>query len=146
MPENSFLLLFLSELAVCQWLTLSSLAADRQDICLMLLTHTTANLSALRPYQHPPSPLAPRPDTPLHTPKWGFGGGAAAKLLCSICSANALRGEGLQEIQRGQNSDVWSSQTGFHAWVCEAQRISQTLSLYMRYSNLVRSVSLTWFH
>lgn len=78
----------------------------------MLLTHTTANLSALRPYQHPP--LAPRPYTPLHTPKWGFGGGAAAKLLCSICPANALHGEGLQEIQHGQNRDGsdWFSRLG----------------------------------
>lgn len=90
----------LSALAVCQSLTLSSLAADRQDICLMLLTHTTANLSA--PTSTHPHPA---PQTPLHTPKWGFGGGAAAKLLCSICPANALRGEGLHEVQRGQNSD-----------------------------------------
>lgn len=45
---------------VCQSLTLSSLSADRQDICLMLLTHTTANRSALNPTRaHPhPSPRA----------------------------------------------------------------------------------------
>lgn len=104
MPDRS-LVLFVTEhcFAVCHWLTLSSFSSSSAWMGWMCKP-----LPCAPHWQNKPNLWALRPATlsppTLHTPTHHSGtrgGGAPAKLPCSICLTNSLHGSRLRESGSG---------------------------------------------